>query len=444
MGGQDGVKQQSSEQDEHKISMPSPSTGSQQHVLPPKHATLHAFKKFAYTCILDLSEMVFKISHIRKMKLKHKWSSQLLSKLTETPDESYLGSGGQPYWEDEDESSNVYYFINGMQKGKKKRSRVNERKETPILTATKNGIVEMVIEFLDKQPSSLHETTSDKKNILLVAVFNRQPSVVKSLKKILKRVEWDNLIRETDDKENTMLHLAAETLSKDKTWPVPGSAMQMMWDVKWFEYIKQQMPEMGKQHVAEHFISKTNQDGKTSFEIFKESHEDLVKTSSEWLKDTSESCSVVAALVTSVSFATASTVPGGNGEDGKPPLEGQAAFDAFAISSLIGLCFSATALVMFLSILTSRKQARDFHKDLPLKLLLGLSSLFVSIIAMFIAFCSGHFCMLKDTYKHKIFPLYLATIIPVSFYAAAQFPLYADLLKTIFNNEPRAVEKGHV
>ena len=124
-----------------------------------------------------------------------------------------------------------------------------------------------------------------------------------------------------------------------------------------------------------HFHLRTNQEGKNSLEIFTEQHEGLVEGGSNWLKDTSESCSVVAALIAGVAFATSNAIPGGSNEEtGKPNYEGQPAFNVFAITSLVALCFSVTALVMFLAILTSRKLAKDFRRDLPFKLLLGLSS----------------------------------------------------------------------
>lgn len=193
--------------------------------------------------------------------------------------------------------------------------------------------------------------------------------------------------------------------------------------------------------VPEHFMFRNNRDDKTAGEIFKDKHKDLVKSSSEWLKETSESCSVVAALIAGVSFATSSTVPGGT-ENGKPALEGQPAFDTFGIASLIGLCFSVTALVMFLAILTSRKQAEDFRRSLPLKLLFGLSSLFVSIASMLVSFCAAHFFVLKDKYKNILFPIYVATCLPVTFYAVVQFPLYADLVKAIFRKVPQPSYKS--
>ena len=150
-----------------------------------------------------------------------------------------------------------------------------------------------------------------------------------------------------------------------------------------------------------HFFVKYNKKGQTPKDIFTDTHKDLVKDGSEWLGKTSESCSVVAALIETVAFATSSTVPGGVKEGvGVPTLEGKPAFNIFAISSLIALCSSVTALVFFLSILTSRYQEEDFAMDLPRKLLLGLTSLFTSIASILHSFCSGHFFVLKDDLRY--------------------------------------------
>ncbi|KAJ7972747.1 putative Ankyrin repeat-containing protein [Quillaja saponaria] len=96
-----------------------------------------------------------------------------------------------------------------------------EAKITPFLEAAKNGVVEMVDRILDLFPVSIHDTTVDKKNILLVAVENRQPRIFEILreKNVLK-----NLIQSVDSNENTVLHLAA-MLSKYKPWQIPGSCL---------------------------------------------------------------------------------------------------------------------------------------------------------------------------------------------------------------------------
>jgi hypothetical protein len=111
------------------------------------------------------------------------------------------------------------------------------KKMTPFLVAAKNGIVEMVNEILIKIPSAIHNTNSRKENVLLVAVKYRQPLIVETLRRIKhsKPELWNNLILAVDVEENTVLHLGAQALGGDKPWQIAGAALQMMWDIKWFQ-----------------------------------------------------------------------------------------------------------------------------------------------------------------------------------------------------------------
>ncbi|RWR75642.1 hypothetical protein CKAN_00403600 [Cinnamomum micranthum f. kanehirae] len=188
--------------------------------------------------------------------------------------------------------------------------------------------------------------------------------------------------------------------------------------------------------MPRHFFAHRNTEGKTSREVFAETHRDMIKDGGTWLTNTSQSCSVVAALITTVAYASATTVPGG-AEGGKLALRGHPAFDIFTIASLIALCLSVTSLTMFLSILTSRYQVPDFLHNLPTKLILGLTSLFVSIAAMLVSFCAGHFFDLEDRLRQTAYPIYAITCLPVSIYAIAQFPLYLDLIKSTIITVPK-------
>lgn len=155
------------------------------------------------------------------------------------------------------------------------------------------------------------------------------------------------------------------------------------------------------------FFMQHNMKGETALEIFTRTHEPLVKDAGKWLNNTSQSCSVVAALIATVAFASATAVPGGvNQESGFPIFEGKPGFQVFALSALIALCFSITSLVMFLSILTSRFEERDFEKDLPGKLIIGLTTLFMSIGANLVSFCAGHFFVIEEKLKYAAYPIY--------------------------------------
>ena len=104
-------------------------------------------------------------------------------------------------------------------------------KETALLIAAKNGILEMAEKILKDLPTTIHDSTSENKNILLVAVENRQPHIIEALQ---KDALWDSLVLGVDNEENTVMHLAAKS-SKYKTWQITGSAMNMLWDIKWYQ-----------------------------------------------------------------------------------------------------------------------------------------------------------------------------------------------------------------
>ncbi|KAL1559668.1 hypothetical protein AAHA92_09984 [Salvia divinorum] len=307
-----------------------------------------------------------------------------------------------------------------------------EKKETPILIAARSGVVEMVEGILERFPVAIHDMNVDKKNVVLLSVEHRQPHVYKLLLdwKIMK----DTIFRKTDENGNSALHLAAR-FGEYKPWLIPGDALQMQWEIKWYEFVKNSMPV--------HFFPRYNNESKTPKEIFNETHEELAKQGGAWLISTSQSCSVVAALIATVAFATSATVPGGVKDDnsGTPTLQNQPAFSVFAISSLVALCFSVTSVIMFLAILTSRFQEKDFGADLPRKLLVGLTSLFISIGSMLLSFCAGHFFVLKNNLQYAAFPMYAITCLPVTFFAINQFPLYFDLVWATLRKVPQRSSK---
>ncbi|TXG63710.1 hypothetical protein EZV62_010704 [Acer yangbiense] len=257
-------------------------------------------------------------------------------------------------------------------------------------------------------------------------VENRQPHVYELLLKITNMKE--SVFRKVDHEGNSALHLAAR-LGDHKPWLIPGAGLQMKWE--------------SSGSMPFHFFVRYNRASKSPRDVFTETHKELIKSGGDWLTNTSESCSVVAALIATVAFATSSTVPGGvRSDSGKPTLENEPAFNVFAIASLIALCFSVTALVMFLAILTSRYQERDFGSNLPRKLLVGLTSLFVAIASMLVSFCSGHFFVLKEQLKFAAVPVYAVTCLPITFFAIAQFPLYFDLIWAAFKKVPQRSYKS--
>ncbi|CAL5427697.1 unnamed protein product [Camellia sinensis] len=230
---------------------------------------------------------------------------------------------------------------------------------------------------------------NSKGQLMLIAVGSRQPHVLQLLLKSKSTKSIDDLLHCLDNEGNSALHLAA-MLKTYQPWLAPNAALQMQWEIKWYK----------------------------------------------WLMKTSDSCTIIAALIATVAFATMASVPGGTESNGDPVLQAHRMFKVFSTSSLGALCFSLTAVVMFLAILTSRHKAKDFGKDLPTELLIGLTALFLSIASVSVSFCGGYFLVLKDVVRDAKTIEYVVAVIPVIAFSVALFPLYFKLILATIKKVP--------
>ncbi|XP_024963342.1 ankyrin repeat-containing protein NPR4-like [Cynara cardunculus var. scolymus] len=151
------------------------------------------------------------------------------------------------------------------------------------------------------------------------------------------------------------------------------------------------------------------------------------------MKSTAESCSITAALITTIVFAAAITVPGGsNQETGIPMFKGTIPFTIFAVSDAISLFASTTALLVFLSILTARFSEQDFLVSLPRRLIIGLCTLFLSTTMMMIAFSATLFLVFVDQRNWMLAPIGGLTCLPIAVFVTLQFPLVVDLFRSTY------------
>ena len=175
-----------------------------------------------------------------------------------------------------------------------------------------------------------------------------------------------------------------------------------------------------------------NKEGLKPRALFTEKHKDLVVQGEKWMKDTSSSCTVVGALIVTVTFAAAFTFPGGNQQDtGFPMFINEKLFRVFMISNAIALFTSTTSVLMFLGILTSRYGEDDFLKSLPKKLIIGLSTLFLSIAAMIIAFVAG-LSLMFHRQSWIVIPAICLASIPVVLFVLMQFPLLVAIFMSTY------------
>ncbi|XP_041022362.1 uncharacterized protein LOC121263505 [Juglans microcarpa x Juglans regia] len=254
--------------------------------------------------------------------------------------------------------------------------------EAPILIAAKNGIIKMIEKILEIFPEAVYEVDSKKKNIVLLSVEHKQPRVYKLLlqKKQEKNIIHDSMFWEVDNEGNTALHLAAKKGSSD-SWPVPGAALQMNWEIKWFENVKASLPNG--------FLFIRNNVGETPEEVFTKSHKELVQEGGKWLTDISNmACPVATGVFVAIAFSSSPNVDVKTLDTNM--LE---SFEDFSIASLLASCLSVIAVTIFILVITLSRSERSFRTGLStLSLLLsGLAACHMSAMAALAYFVDGHF-----------------------------------------------------
>lgn len=181
---------------------------------------------------------------------------------------------------------------------------------------------------------------------------------------------------------------------------------------------------------------------KTPRALFSDQHKKLVEQGEKWMKETAESCTVVAALIATIMFSAAFTVPGGYDEyTGIPLYLHRNSFMVFIVADAMSLFSSCTSVLMFLGILTSRYGEEDFLKSLPRQLIIGLSSLFFSIATMMVTFGVTLVIILKARIAWVSFPIILLASLPVTLFALLQFPLLVEIFYSTYGpgifNKPK-------
>ncbi|KAI3966301.1 hypothetical protein MKW92_011225 [Papaver armeniacum] len=279
--------------------------------------------------------------------------------------------------------------------------------------AIENGIMEFVVECLERfddiiwlriSGQRMIEMAISERNLKVMSfVYNRGYSYEDKI----------SLVSTTDYEHNTILHYAAKLAPAAKLHKVSGVALQMQRELQWFKGVESMMPENDK--------FKKNRKGYTAQSIFTEEHKQLVKEGEAWMKDTSGSCMIVTALIATVAFAAAFTVPGGNISDsnssmnGSPVFLGRTSFTVFVVADALALFASITSVLMFLAIYTSRYAEIDFLESLPQKLIIGLATLFISMAAIM-----------------RLIPVALFGCVPMVLFAWLQLPLFFEMIRSTY------------
>ena len=198
--------------------------------------------------------------------------------------------------------------------------------------------------------------------------------------------------------------------------------MVFPYDLQWKEVEKAVRPG---------FKEMKNGNGETPYVLFAKSHKKLRKQGEKWMMNMAKSSMVVATLIGTIAFSYQS-------DDKLNHLSPKLGL-AYSVSSAIAIFCSSTSLITFLSILTSRYSYEDFLVSLPVKLMIGVTTLFISIAAMMVAF-SASFCL--NNHNHQELPLIFFVIglfacVPI-LYVLLKYRLLVDIVQcTCFQLQPR-------
>ncbi|KAB1225366.1 hypothetical protein CJ030_MR1G015694 [Morella rubra] len=231
-----------------------------------------------------------------------------------------------------------------------------------------------------------------------------------------------------EERENGGVYDALSAATENGIFEIFFEMLRINPDLLWTHGDKREVESVVHPKVKE----ARNKDGLTPRQVFSKDHEDMMKNGEKWMKDTSTSCTVVGALILTIMFAAAFTVPGGNNQTtGLPIFLNDKYFRLFIIADALSLFSSSTSVLMFLGILTSRYAEVDFLESLPKKMIIGLSTLFFSIAAMMIAFYAALSLML-DGLSSITFPVICLAGIPVTLFVLLQFPLLVEMVVSTY------------
>ncbi|XP_059436326.1 ankyrin repeat-containing protein NPR4-like [Corylus avellana] len=254
------------------------------------------------------------------------------------------------------------------------------------------------------------------------AIGSRSPSEKCAIKGIIAQY--------LDPNENNMLHLIGRLAPSDQLNIISGAALQMRRELLWFKEIEKIVPLSYKKMKN---IDQGGTAAYTPWELFIKEHKQLKEQGEKWMKDTANYCMLVATLIATVVFAAAFTVPGGNNQEiGTPIFLKSNWFMVFFISDAMALLSSSTSILIFLSILTSRYAEGDFLTSLPARLFFGLTTLFISIASMVVAFSATCFLVYYSEVAWVPIVIITSAGVPVTLFVGLHFQLWADIIRSTY------------
>ncbi|KAJ0510195.1 putative PGG domain, ankyrin repeat-containing domain superfamily [Helianthus annuus] len=168
-----------------------------------------------------------------------------------------------------------------------------------LFLAAETGNTKFVVELIRRYPDLIWKVNDDKLSIFHIAVKHRHEGIYNLLYEIGSMKDLITPLK--DEKQNNMLHFVGKQAKRKRLEDVSGVALQMQRELLWFKEVEGMIPSSYKE--------RKNEDGLTPEELFTKEHKQLVTEGEKWMKDTASQCMVVAALIATIVFAAAFTVP---------------------------------------------------------------------------------------------------------------------------------------
>ncbi|XP_042515236.1 protein ACCELERATED CELL DEATH 6-like [Macadamia integrifolia] len=285
---------------------------------------------------------------------------------------------------------------------------------SPLLIAASVGQLSYVRAILNACPASIETSDNGGRNALHIAVLNCH---LRNFEKLLRMPEMKTLINEPDHEGNTPLHLASmdhqyskidvllSTIRVDLT--IMNNVGQTAFDLC---ILNNELSVTGRRVCSENnilqewdffsfyipwvLISYRFGAYRSLFALFyfyflvlkylrfPAGGSRIINADAKEMKQVANTQSIVAALLATITFAAAFTIPGGYKADGSPLLIHKNALKVFFLSDSIALCCSMVALFLLLRG-TLHKNILQQTVDESLALIL------VAIFATMTAFVSG-------------------------------------------------------
>ncbi|KAI3933641.1 hypothetical protein MKW92_039055 [Papaver armeniacum] len=285
-------------------------------------------------------------------------------------------------------------------------SEVSYSEISEILTSTNilskaitSGTVEVVAECIQTFPD-LVWFKMNKRNLFEIAIEERHErifnlvcemdEVKKTFVYLRDEISESEIIFYRVTTDHTILHLAAKLAPPAQLNSVSCVALQMQRELQWYKEVEKISLPINK--VIR------NKDGK------------IPKKGGDWMKGTTESYVSSHSYCHGSFFAAAFTVPVeimtvASNNKGIPIFLHEASFMVFAVC----------------------RQEEDFLESLPRRLMIGLATLFFSIITMMVAFSATLAIAIGPKFGWFPIPLALMACVPITLFAFLHFHLFSEI-----------------